>query len=665
MSHLEEQIGDKSIWTYTRHDHEVQQEFHKEAIEIIDWLVDTVIEPNAKLDFKNFQYEGSSSACFEKKRSEGGVRGLIREAFGLHSNGFLKDPVSNTRTRLNRMYFHPKFGTIELRDDLDVTVTETLIKDWYRENYSCHTTYGGVSGEFIERNMSRLDYLEKLTKRKMDMDEAFVPLSSQVACVTEPLKVRVLTKGEGLPQFIAKSVQTDLHARLRRCKPFRLLGEVVTTDIINELIRMSEGWFDKEDSFWVSGDYSAATDGLNPYLSHHTLHKILSRYQIPPEFYDCCSRVLMMQNIEYPKSSGLTTVLQQKGQLMGSVLSFPILCILNFVTWTLSQKGVSDLLYQSRKLSRSSRLAVLDSFPVLINGDDILFRTRRIDYFRWEETLPHVGFTKSLGKNLLSKKFVTINSAFFWVCRKPKDKDGVKEVYRGTTSIHFDFPNIGLLRGQSKLNNRDRDNKPVWDIHNKVAQSCSSHRNLFTKLFLYYNREVIDDVTSNGLYNLYLPRSLGGCGFVGEPKKYTYFQQQLASYLYRRHRRLGNVMDQDLGLVTKGRTEFSKILDFDKDVLGIRVPKFDVPKCGYRLKEEPIRLSVPNGEDWKEVVSYVRKPIEFDMKNIKPVSIEKLKSFTDLLVTHVYTGYTGSTTSGANLGELCSLPADEAGWEFS
>jgi len=383
----------------------------------------------------------------------------------------------------------------------------------------------------------------------------------------------------------------------------------------------------------------------------------------------------MMQVIEYPETRNIEGFLQKRGQLMGSVLSFPVLCILNFVTWALTQKNVIALIKQAKreKFDRENRLALLNSFPVLINGDDILFESTTLDYYRWCEVLKHVGFSKSVGKNLVSKSFVTINSQFYWVRgngKVTKPTQGVLPKVLPRAKF-FDFPNIGLIRGQSKLNNRDRANKPLWDIHNMVVQSAlqadlsvrkeSGERHdlflhLFTKLFLYYNKEEIAEITSKGRFNLYLPRSLGGCGFVGDAKSYSHYQLQLASYLYRRHRRVGEVVDKDPGLISYGRSTLSKFIDLDKGLQGVRVPLFDVPKEGFRVKREPIKLSIPNGEAWDTSETYVRHPVEFDREAVKPVKIEKLKSFPDHLVTHVFVGYKEDPNAMRELASQAPIP---------
>jgi hypothetical protein len=91
----------------------------------------------------------------------------------------------------------------------------------------------------------------------------------------------------------------------------------------------------------------------------------------------------------YPKSTGLSPVLQKSGQLMGSLLSFPLLCLLNDCTAEFS--GVHPSKY-------------------LINGDDILMRTSPDSYPKWKETVQEFGLDLSAGKNYIHPIFGTVNS---------------------------------------------------------------------------------------------------------------------------------------------------------------------------------------------------------------------------------------------------------------
>jgi hypothetical protein len=86
---------------------------------------------------------------------------------------------------------------------------------------------------------------------------------------------------------------------------------------------------------------------------------------------------------------------------MGSVLSFPFLCLANFFAYIMALPD-RDRILRSRSL--------MDRLPVLLNGDDILFRAHQELYSRWEVETLAVGFTKSVGKNFRHPRFFTVNS---------------------------------------------------------------------------------------------------------------------------------------------------------------------------------------------------------------------------------------------------------------
>jgi hypothetical protein len=84
---------------------------------------------------------------------------------------------------------------------------------------------------------------------------------------------------------------------------------------------------------------------------------------------------------------------QQRGQLMGNLTSFPLLCLVNYITFR----------YCVRR----------EGVPVRINGDDIVFRALPAEVERWERGVAKGGLTLSKGKTLKDPRFFTLNSALF------------------------------------------------------------------------------------------------------------------------------------------------------------------------------------------------------------------------------------------------------------
>ena len=120
------------------------------------------------------------------------------------------------------------------------------------------------------------------------------------------------------------------------------------------------------------------------------------------------SPVLGAHLVSYPKEvqdgkADLNPFVIQTGQLMGSPLSFPILCSINVASYraTLAE-------YMGRDME-------MNDLPVLLNGDDICFMANDVFYALWKKWITRAGFTLSLGKNYISPNYVTINSqGFLW-----------------------------------------------------------------------------------------------------------------------------------------------------------------------------------------------------------------------------------------------------------
>jgi len=150
---------------------------------------------------------------------------------------------------------------------------------------------------------------------------------------------------------------------------------------------------------FVSGDYESATDNLCLETTELILGLILERCRSVPEGIKEFAFSTLRAEIRY--SGGLTTV-QRRGQLMGNLLSFPLLCLQNYLAF---------------------RFLVPRKVPVKINGDDIVFRASRAEFDVWAEGIGALGLTLSRGKTMVDPKCFSLNSAFFYA-----DRSRVKEV---------------------------------------------------------------------------------------------------------------------------------------------------------------------------------------------------------------------------------------------
>lgn len=198
--------------------------------------------------------------------------------------------------------------------------------------------------------------------------------------IPEPLKVRIITKGEE-DNWVLKPVQMAMWKSLQDYPCFKLTGTpTIPLDVI-------ENW---KGTHFLSGDYESATDNLNMDIMHLMIDELCKT--LPSAYHNWLRWEGGIHEIHYPKDSGLTPVLQTRGQLMGSLLSFPILCIANACTIGIVKK--KDL----------------PELPALINGDDILFKGSLRQIKAWKRVSHSMGLIPSIGKNFISPTWGTINS---------------------------------------------------------------------------------------------------------------------------------------------------------------------------------------------------------------------------------------------------------------
>nr|UYL94541.1 MAG: RNA-dependent RNA polymerase [Botourmiaviridae sp.] len=144
----------------------------------------------------------------------------------------------------------------------------------------------------------------------------------------------------------------------------------------------------KPGEVFVSGDYESATDNLNGHVQREILRMILEQTDHVPQGIKDRALESMTSELEFDG----VVYKQRRGQLMGNLLSFPLLCIVNYLAF---------------------RWVAGPSCPVKINGDDIVFRSSPEIADRWMESVSHAGLTLSRGKTMVDKSYFTLNSRMF------------------------------------------------------------------------------------------------------------------------------------------------------------------------------------------------------------------------------------------------------------
>jgi len=344
----------------------------------------------------------STSSCFESSRREGGLQGFVRK-------NVLQD----------LMVEHPYLGTVEELAD-KMSDGDLALTNW--------------SAVWVE-------VLEQLLKSAEVLDDELDSYTARVAGIPEPLKVRLVTR-QSWSLTLLTPIQKAWHSAMRQNPIYQLIGGVSVAQALSGL-RLEKG------QKFVSGDYEAATDNIYLRYTEFAAKAMLERtkFILPvgvegfePLLRRIALRSLTEITVDLGKSGGLIPV--TRGQMMGHILSFPLLCLLN---------------------RSASCLAIPRSRFMRVNGDDVLFPASEPEYSSWKVSTSHVGLKFSLGKNYYSRDVALINSEFFtW------SKDLGK-------LVRLPVPNVGLLGYQREMIDPETGAQILpWDQYGSIWRAFES-----------------------------------------------------------------------------------------------------------------------------------------------------------------------------------------------
>lgn len=203
-------------------------------------------------------------------------------------------------------------------------------------------------------------------------------------------------------------------------KPWLLRGEITDE-------RLKRAGFSMEKGMLVSGDYASATDNL-PIEVVEVILEVLQKNAmfVPASIFKFAGEVIrpIAWCLE-PGAPGTCAAAAAdweievvRGQMMGSVLSFPMLCLQNYL-------GLAWTCHVWRR----------EMPPVLINGDDIIFQTPERSFVdRWMETVKDLGLEVEPTKTSVDYSYGSLNSTLIrW--------DEVTEYAKVVKTLRF-----GMLR---------------------------------------------------------------------------------------------------------------------------------------------------------------------------------------------------------------------------
>jgi len=462
-------------------------------IELIKDEIDRVVEEifgDSKVEVSDLSRPQfpSTSACVTHSVKKCGQAGALMEAMkkkGIRLDKIPDPQIGSVHAYLTgRMSTH--YGDLGVDEDLyfqilreaDLEVPEEITAKLFAF-HEYDEFYLSIFDEMFE-----LAYSEETPKVKL-------------VALLEALKIRVISKGPGITYFVLKWFQKWLFKQLRRFDVFKFIGEPLNMQYMLPFLNQCLPGFQ-----FVSGDYKASTDNLRSWVSEKICHKLFqflgenadnefirSRPSFLKKLKELVIRSLTGHLIENPLKKGEFES-QKNGQLMGSIVSFPFLCIANFVVCRMAMERGMNCRYNINRI------------PLLVNGDDCLFLSNHRGYELWLKYAGLLGLESSIGKTYFSDELATLNSQVYVK---------LEGVWTKIEAI-----NLGLLYGRK----RSGINKETLDITTigTTAQQMLDNLNNQELRTNMWNRfkDLHWDILNSTRLSWFAPTWAGGLGIPGE-----------------------------------------------------------------------------------------------------------------------------------------------------
>jgi len=491
-----------------------------------------------------------------------------RTRSGLGAVGAIYDEFLEGTLREELLEF--KYGTFEVNHEVTRVCgplgreEQQLLDNAFNENPDDYVTMIGchVNVKRFEARWRKLYW--QIYKRGLTEIPYVEPLG-----LAEALKIRVISKGPPFLYTALKPLQKFMWKTLKSHKTFQLIGEPVTEEIITQCL----GRCDPRKDVIVSGDYKSSTDNLHNWVTEciaRKLASILRRNGFFPESLEemlirsltrhifvakdeCCHDICDACNARDEQSGdrkspcthnkdkhvlGVCAFPQREGQLMGSITSFPVLCIANaaMCRWALEESNKTTYL-------------VVDSpkgIPLRVNGDDCVLKGNRFFLPQvWERITAFGGLETSVGKTYYSNRFAVINSVLY-------DYYPDKLVLKTSDSLSLNFGlvfeksryrwverkyvNLGLLYGYKRSQSEkdqesDEQTVDVFQLgvlQQELKRTCPDE--LWDVVAKNFVKKHFEKLTDRKYRNIpwYVPSWAGGMGFAHHNQKVYSLQERRA-----------------------------------------------------------------------------------------------------------------------------------------
>jgi hypothetical protein len=513
----------------------------------------------------------------------------------------------------------------------------------------------------VDKGLIQSNY-EKFLRVAIDAAVVEEPLVKPVA-LSEALKVRMITKCPPFLMFVMNAFIDPLRKFLRSLDTFELTGTPQEETIMDRMFRDPTRMF-------LSGDYKASTDRLHSWVSECIVDELCETFYADvvkedPRWIHLFRRSLT--GFRYAGKDGKTYD-QQNGQLMGSVSSFPVLCLANYALCRMAME-----------------LNPWDWTGLLINGDDCVFEASDDCRHEWARLGKLFGLEPSAGKVDYKSGYIQMNSRSFIPLRDPELANrllnqaqfGYNDVDDNVNCCYYRFPEVedyvksphrlwwkiplvlagvaqGLTRSSTeslesvdlqKIDYQGSRKSFLFELKNAPRDLLKNADSYFQKTYKSHVFKELDYVKAHQPriwskirhvpYNL--PRRFGGLGFDGEPSSRDL---DVARFLFKNGQELASdsktwkfhsfvnthlskhcpagptLEESDYGplywvALTQYREKvFRRDDDYDPCPVARRMFSYEKGMCKRQIEFERLRRKVP------------RTPIE------DPISVDLLRDFS-------------------------------------
>jgi len=449
-------------------------------------------EPDSVVDF-GLRFMPSGSACLQASVKDGGALSTFEPLVHITSDPLRYCAVCHSRiTKTNSC----------------LCSRDSKLADFERIRV----------GSLVELNLSVNSWrqvtfdtaLKRVQTGRYETDEDYqIPMFDvKYFPIYEPGKIRNISIMDGNLATVLQPLQGCMLSSWKR----QFWSTMLEDDLLPSVRLMDQN---VKEEFWCSGDYEAATDLL---LRDATIacFNALSWHPLFGIGYDSLilGRMIYpdLKTLRYTDSVG--NFIGEKlpmfeGQLMGHVLSFPMLCVINLAVlrhsidvWvkTPISKNLPTVRNVMEYNDRKRRGELIYRYAK-VNGDDILFKCSRELFEIFKLTSKKVGFKISQGKNFLSLDSCVINS----------------QVYHrvGGVMQRFGYLNLRLVKGSNIKARLATHEKPITPSQisgelSKMAFNCPWSSSAIPTAFNRWKKDWKD--FSWFKPNWYLPVHLGGYG---------------------------------------------------------------------------------------------------------------------------------------------------------